>query len=183
MEDFENYKIFFYILIAILYFLFSGKKKPKTVQKNTPPAREVVAEKPVSTIPKQPWQAAKKEETFKKVPEPQNQAEPFTMEDVLREFGTIREEKKIKPIEKKPEIKEVAEVEKQKRVNYDEDLKEEALSLEQDRGEVFVPEKDSHFLPYMLGGKHENKYAAFLSNPEGLKTAFIAQEILSRKHF
>ena len=179
MEDFDNYKIFFYILIAILYFLFSGKKKPKPVAKKQVPQQEVVSQKP--TFPKQPGQLLKKPETSPKTFETPKPA-PFTLEDVLKEFGNTLNEK---PEDVKRTVSKEIDEAKPVIIDYDENLvdEEEVISLEKNRGAVIVPGVDQHFNPYILDTKHENKYAALLSNPEGLKTAFVLQEILNKKHF
>lgn len=186
MEDFENYKIFFYILIAVLYFLFSGKKKPKPAAKKNNPPKHVEVERPQSTQQKRPLTTFEKKEPYKEIQVPKKETEPFTLEDVLREFGTGKENKKVVEEVKKPSYQPLDfEDTKPVVVDYDENLEDEedTPSLEIKRGEVTISGQDSHFDPYLLNKKQENKYAAFLSNPEGLKTAFVVQEILNRKHF
>lgn len=191
MEEFDNYKIFFYILIAILYFLFSGKKKPKQEHKNVPPVREIVQEKPVNvpkpvtTVPPKTGQLVKKEETVRKQAEPEKKF-PYSLEDILREFGNTLDDRPVVEKEKERNYKrEVLEDAKPVIVDYDEGIEDEeevASKIERKRG-FTISEGDPHFEPYSLEKGDVNRYAAFLRDPQGLKDAFVMQEILNRKHF
>lgn len=119
---------------------------------------------------------------YQPVPEPQ----PFSLEDILKEFGQTMEEKpKSKSQEMEKVNPEVLEQPVKKIVDYDEDIKEEIEDLE--TADNLTPResvlKDEHFDPYGLKGRRYNKYGEMLKDPERAKTAFIAGEIFNRKYF
>ena len=184
----DDYKIIIYIVLAILYFLFSGKKK--SASKNTPPINQ--NPEPRNTPP-----AAEPKPVFQKpkplrqnpVPEPKNQPapapQPFSLEDILKEFDQTLEGKLAEKTREREEVKaKVQEQPVRKILDYDEDIKEEIQSMEIPS---LVKAKESasqeeHFTPYSLDGGKRRKYAEMFKDPESIRAAFVAAEIFNRKY-
>lgn len=178
----EDYKVIVYIILAILYFLFSGKKKKKapppvrTEQERKSPPVEYSRPEPIKPKPMESRPAP-----APAVPEPQ----PYSLEDILREFGQTLEEKTggyEEVVERKPDILEEP---VRKTVDYDEDLKTEEASMETiaDKVTLPLPVQKEHFASYPADAQEKpNKYAAMFADPEGVRSAFIAGEIFNRKY-
>lgn len=184
---FDDYKIIIYIVLAILYFLFSGKKK--SASKNTPPINQ--NPEPRTTPPlAEPKPVYKPKPLLQNpVPEPQKQPvpepQPFSLEDILKEFDQTLEEKSAEKTRQREEVKaKVQEQPVRKIVDYDEDIKEEIQSLEIPsllKAKENVSE-DEHFTPYSLEEGKKSKYAAMFKDPESIRAAFVASEIFNRKY-
>jgi hypothetical protein len=124
----EDYKIVIYIVLGILYFLFSGKKKKPNTPANQPPVkqREEVWDKP-PVVTSKPMAPKPTVSTPKNTPSP----EPYSLEDILKQFGQTLE---VKEEQKSQEVKEIRaetlEIPKGKIIDYDEDIAVEEDSLE-----------------------------------------------------
>ncbi|MBX9851095.1 MAG: hypothetical protein K2X86_04975 [Cytophagaceae bacterium] len=180
MEVFDNYKIFIYIILFILYLIFSGKKKkPQSV--NTPQT------KPSENEFSNPTYQKKTSIPTQEPTQPQS-PEPFSLEDILKEFGNTLEIPQPSVPEKKIEYAEPLEKNTVSVVDYDENIGDEIEDLEENVKEHSVLDEkslttDAHFQPYTLDHQQKNKYAAMLKDPEGIRAAFVASEIFTRKYF
>jgi hypothetical protein len=188
VEKFEDYKVIVYIILAVLYFLFSSRKKAKQkVPQNRPTSFEPVED--YKTIPT--GQASKTSYqpkplvsgTPKKVLN--ENPSPYNLEDVLKQFGQT-ENYSTKPLPQARETKtttyETLENPVSKVVDYEDNSKEidrnntkQSVMLESDSS-------DQHMVGYKVQGQSENKYADMFKDPESAKAAFIAAEIFKRKY-
>jgi hypothetical protein len=175
-------KILFYIVLGIIYFLFSRLKKKKPADEPDFDSTET--------------------------PAPQNGPKPMSFEDLLREIT----EAKQPPVPQPPVIaKADYEQPKPDYVDYDDNLEEEEKSLETviDDDRTYKIYEDAKKLAFnrpsledTLKLKEVNtEYAKFkqfesktegglladylkeLRDPKGFKKALILSEVINRKHF
>lgn len=182
-------KIIFYIILGVVYFIFNALKKKKSddqANENLPPSRPDT-----------------------------NKPQPVSFEDLLRELTEGKEAKKFpeSPVNQtKAEDRKPLPKPQPAYVDYDDDLEEEAKSLEKvsfddERSNKAYEEakKLAFYRPSLEETlKLENvnttygrfkefdvkqdkspvsEYVKDLRDPKGVKKAFILSEVLNRKHF
>ena len=167
----DDLSTIFYIVIGIIYFIYSAIKKSKT--KNVPRNR------PGSPIP-----GELNEDTQEPHEEPMTRRPSF--EDLLREFTQETPEAPKEVIE---ETYEEPEDTYEPEYTYNEEKK--TTSIYNEYQNIHVTEEDivgkSLFDAYDTDEDTRNKFGAeireMLKNPEGLKKAIIVNEILKPKYF
>jgi hypothetical protein len=183
-------KLYYYIAIAVIYYGFQAYRKYvknlEDKKKNIPPVQQHT---PLKEFNK-PSFPSRQKEISRPVQKPK--AGPLKVPSSLEELigqmdkGKINSETSNKPYvenyEDKPVEKPVMTVDNyvdEETMAVDKMRKDRlaALKLKKDR----LGLKDEHLEPYALKVNQTNKYIEILRNPESLKAAFIAGEILRRK--
>jgi hypothetical protein len=182
-------KIIFYIILGIVYFVFNALKKKKSsdeANENVPPPRP-----------------------------DRNKPQPVSFEDLLRELteGKAKQETQQPPvIQNRQDLRPPIARQQPAYVDYDDDLQEEAKSLEkvsfddERSNKAYEDAKKMAFnrpsLEETLKLENVNttfgrfkefdvkqeksvlsEYVKDLRDPKGFKKAFILSEVLNRKHF
>lgn len=182
MEKFEDYKVIVYIILAILYFLFSGKKKTK----QKPPLSKPTSQEPVKEYKTIPTGQAPKS-TYqprpmvsrppKKVVKETESPSPYNLEDVLKQFGQTENY----PDKPKASTYETLDVPINK-IDYEDNSNE--IERNNTRQSVMSESdsSDQHLVAYKVQSQTKNKYADMFKDPESAKAAFIAAEVFNRKY-
>jgi hypothetical protein len=184
-------KLYFYIAIAVIYYGFQAyrkyAKKLEDTKKNIPPP--VQQHQPIKEFNK-PSLPSKKKEVNRPVQKSKTgpSKPPSSLEELIGQMdkGRTNSETDNKPYvenyEDKPVKKPAMTVdnyvdEEDRAVDKMRKDREAAENLKKDR----IGLENEHLAPYSLSSDKSNKYAEMLRNPESLKAAFIAGEILRRK--
>ena len=177
-------KILFYIVLGIIYFLFNRLKKKK-------PAEDQDADSPQRPLPP-------------------SGPKPMTFEDLLREIQEAKQPTSRPPVERQREYEKPKP--QPQYVDYDDDLEEEAKSLEKTSfddersNQVYDDAKKLAFTRPSLEetmklGDVKTSFGKFkefekqqdsgvlvdiirdLKDPKGFRKAFLLSEVINRKHF
>ncbi len=145
-----------YILFGILYFAFTGASKNRKKRQGDGPS---------NTRPE--------DQTETLGPPPMNRKPTF--EELLEEFTTGR-----KPDTQIPEPVPVREVEEDKPL-FDSWYEEDRTKIVEDSAHS-VTKKFERFEEFEVTEASGSKYGKMLRSPEGIRDAFVLQEILTRKY-
>lgn len=187
----DNFQLWLYVIIGIIYVLSKLRKKPEQQDPGIPEMEE-------RNLPRRSESSSPGA--------PQTGQRQLTFEELLREITEAKEERKPEPVTVKSEARE-------KYVNYEEEIEAEEEDLEDEgydyrkKDKLYAEYEDAKALAFYRPSLEETmslndtdtrfgrfkefeqakerdlmkEYLGDLQDPEGLKKAFVMSEIFQRK--